>query len=408
MSDDALKPPMLTVPEPVAAVAVADAIGKVPVPADERAKLDDDATRIARELAQLSPDSEAYKERVRSLESLANAEITRSAGVSNRLLERPTRAMATLGEGAPVAKSLLDLRGTIEKLDPAHQGDLFSPKKILGVLPFGNKLRDYFRGYESSQNHLNAIIEALRRGKDELLRDNASIEQEKTTMWTLMGELEKHGYLARALGDALEREVDALQATDPQRARVLAEDALFAARQKQQDIATQLAVNVQGYMALDLIKRNNGELVKGVDRATTTTVAALQTAVVTAQAVANQKLVLDQIGALRTTTSNLILSTSQMLRQNAGRIQEDATNPTVDVEQLKEAFANVRATIDGMADYRIKALSSMSRTVDTLGEEVGKAKSYLQARRDVVDAIPPPPSAQVLPPQSSPLGADRP
>ena len=194
--------------------------------------------------------------------------------------------MAALSEGSPVAKSLLDLRGTIEKLDPSRQGDLFSPRKLLGVLPFGNKLRDYFRGYESSQSHLNAIIESLRRGKDELLRDNASIEQEKSTMWSLMGELEKHGYLARALGDALEHEVETLRATAPERARVLAEDVLFAARQKQQDIATQLVVNVQGYMALDLIKRNNAELVKGVDRATTTTVAALETAIVAAQSAA--------------------------------------------------------------------------------------------------------------------------
>jgi uncharacterized protein YaaN involved in tellurite resistance len=398
---DELQPPMLTAPEPVAAVPVAEAIGKVPVPADERAKLDDDATRIARELAQLSPDSDAYKERVRTLESLANTEITRSAGVANRLLDRPTRAMATLGEGSPVAKSLLDLRGTIEKLDPSRQGDLFSPRKLLGVLPFGNKLRDYFRGYESSQSHLNAIIESLRHGKDDLLRDNASIEQEKATMWSLMGELEKHGYLARALGDALEREVEALQTTDPERARVLAEEALFAARQKQQDIATQLAVNVQGYMALDVIKRNNAELVKGVDRATNTTVAALRTAILIAQALANQKLVLDQISAMNATTSNLILSNSQMLKQNAGRIQEGATNATIDIDKLKLAFANVRETIDGMADYRIKALSSMSQTVDALGEEVGKAKSYIQTRREIADALPPPPPpAQVLPPST--------
>jgi uncharacterized protein YaaN involved in tellurite resistance len=86
-----------------------------------------------------------------------------------------------------------------------------------------------------------------------------------------------------------------------------------------------------------------------------------------------------------------------MLRQNAGRIQEGATNPTVDIDKLKEAFANVRATIDGMADYRIKALSSMTQTVDALGEEVGKAKSYLQTRRDLNEISPPPPGG-VLPP----------
>ena len=378
-----LQPPMLTPPEPVAPVAASDAIGKVPVPADERTKLDADAARLARELASLAPESDAYKERVRALEALANAEIERSANVANRMLDRPARAMAALGESSPVAKTLVELRGTIEKLDPARQGDLFSPKKLLGVLPFGNKLRDYFRGYESSQTHLNAIIESLRRGKDELLRDNGAIEAEKANMWSLMGELEKHGYLARALGDAVEREAGALQTSDPERARALQEDVLFAARQKQQDIATQLAVNVQGYMALDLIKRNNAELVKGVDRATTTTVAALRTAVIIAQGLAQQKLVLDQITALRSTTSDLIVGNSQILRANATRIQEGANAPSVDIDKLKEAFANVRATIDGMADYRIKALSSMEQTVDALSDEVGKAKQYLESRRGV-------------------------
>jgi uncharacterized protein YaaN involved in tellurite resistance len=387
MADDELTPPMLEPPKPVTAVAVSDALGKVPVPQDERTRLSSEAETLAGELMSLAPDSPEFAAKVRALEMLGNDDITRSASVSNRMLERPTRAMGMLEGGSPVAKSLLDLRATVEKLDPSTQGDLFSPKKLLGILPMGNKLRDYFRSYESSQSHLDGIIESLRRAKDELLRDNAAIETEKGNMWSLMGELEKHGYMARALGDAVAREVDAVRSSDPERAKALEEDVLFAARQKEQDVATQLAVNVQGYMALDLIKRNNAELVKGVERATTTTVAALRTAVITAQAVANQKLVLDQIGALRSTTSNLILSTSQMLKQNATRVQEGATQSTVDVAKLSEAFANVRATIDAMSDYRSKALVSMEQTVDALGSEVGKAKVYLEARRSV--ALPP-------------------
>jgi len=382
MADDQLQPPMLTPPEPVAAVAPADAMGKVPVPPDRRAQLDEQARSLAAEIARLAPESPEFKERVRQLETLGSTEIQRSSSIASRMLDRPTRAMKTLDEGAPVAKTLLDLRATVEKLDPARQ-NLTGAKKLLGMVPFGNKLRDYFRGYESSQGHLNAIIEGLRHGKDELLRDNAAIETEKASMWSLMGELEQHGYLARAIGDAVEREVAEFQSSDPERARALQEDVLFAARQKQQDIATQLAVNVQGYMALDLIKRNNAELIKGVDRATTTTVGALKVAVTVAQALANQKLVLDQIDAMRSTTSNLILSTSQMLKQNATRIQEGATNPTIEIDKLREAFANVRATIDGMADYRICALASMERTVDALGDEVGKAKAYLETRREI-------------------------
>ena len=40
-----------------------------------------------------------------------------------------------------------------------------------------------------------------------------------------------------------------------------------------------MAVTVQGYLALDLVKKNNVERVKGVDRASTTTGSALRTAV---------------------------------------------------------------------------------------------------------------------------------
>jgi len=101
-----------------------------------------------------------------------------------------------------------------------------------------------------------------------------------------------------------------IQATDPARAKVLNEDMLFYVRQKNQDLLTQLAVSVQGYLALDVIRRNNVELIKGVQRATTTTISALRTAVIVAQAMANQKLVLDQITALNTTTSTMIESTS--------------------------------------------------------------------------------------------------
>ena len=81
---------------------------------------------------------------------------------------------------------------------------------------------------------------------------------------------------------------------------------------------------VQGYLALDLIRKNNLELVKGVERATTTTVSALRTAVIAALALGNQRLVLDQVTALNTTTGNIIESTSQMLRQQTVEIANQA------------------------------------------------------------------------------------
>src|SRR5204863_4974870 len=179
-----------------------------------------------------------------------------------------------------------------------------------------------------------------------LMRDNAALEKENEHLWMMKGRLEQYAYMASTLDETLTKKVADLERNDPEKARAIKEDALFYIRQKRQDLLTQLSVNVQGYLALDLIRRNNLELIKGVERATTTTVSALRTAVIAALALGNQKLVLDQITALNLTTGNLIESTAQMLRQQVGEIQNQAVGTTVSFEKLQAAFNNVNATID--------------------------------------------------------------
>jgi uncharacterized protein YaaN involved in tellurite resistance len=200
-------------------------------------------------------------------------------------------------------------------------------------------------------------------------------------MWTMKGRLEQYAYMAGKLDDALSDRVRTLELSDPEKAKTMKEDVLFYVRQKRQDILTQLAVNMQGYLALDLVRKNNVELIKGVDRATTTTVSALRTAVIVAQALTNQKLVLDQITALNTTTSNLIESTSQMLRQQTGEIYSQAANATVDVQKLQNAFSNIYATMDMVDKFKVQALDNMSQTVTTLSGEIDKAKAYVDRAR---------------------------
>ena len=390
MNDDALDAPLtppdqtLAAPHPVGAVAPEKAIGKVPIADSDRTALDAQVRDVARTLVELPLDSAAFKTAVERLSAMGNTEIVASANVSNALLDRPARALSSgpLGNDSDVSKQMLELRRTVEKLDPSRQGDLFkAPRKLLGMIPMGSKVQNYFRGYESSQSHLNAIIEALYRSRDQLMRDNASIEQEKANMWKLMGTLEQYAYLAKRIADAIGAQIDGIEASDAERARVLKEDVLFYARQKQQDIATQMAVNVQGYMALDLIKKNNAELQKGIGRATTTTVSALRTAVIVAQAIANQKLVLDEISALNTTTTSLIAGNAKMLKANATRVYEQATTSSVDVETLKTAFATVMSAMDDISAFKVKALSSMEQTVNSLTGEVDKAKRYVERER---------------------------
>jgi uncharacterized protein YaaN involved in tellurite resistance len=378
--DAPLEPPALTPPAPVAVIAPQEAANRVPLPPAETTRLDGQVGEFIGDLTTLDPHGSEFKTRVDAILALGEGDIRASASVANRMLERPMNAMkkGVYDGSSPVSKALGDLRDTVESLDPSKQGDLLSARKILGIIPFGNKLKAYFDGYRSAQNHLNAIIEALYRSKDELQRDNASIEQEKAAMWALMQKLEGFAYLAKKLDAEIDTRLVALDTSDPERAKILREDVQFYARQKIQDLLTQMAVNVQGYLALDLIKKNNVELIKGVERATTTTVSALRTAVVVAQALANEKLVLNQIGALNTTTGNMIESTSAMLKQQSAGVYEQAASATIDVEKLKAAFKNVYDAMDSVSTYKAAALTSMQQTVTALEGEVQTATAYLE------------------------------
>ena len=382
----ALTPPAdleLTPPQPVQAVAPESASGRVKLKPEDVTELDSQVRAFIDAMAGLDEQDPKFKDCLDRIHTMGNKDVEQSAGVSNRLLERPVKTLKNglFDSGSDISRALVDLRNTVEKLDPSSQGDLFAPRKLLGLIPFGNRLNEYFDQYRSSQSHLNAIVETLRHGKDELLRDNAAIEQEKVNLWALMERLEKYIYLGKKLDASLEAKARSLDATDAQRAKVVREELLFYTRQKVTDLLTQMAVNIQGYLALDLLRKNNFELIKGVDRATTTTVSALRTAVMVAQALVNQKLVLDQISALNTTTANMIETTSDMLRKQTGEIHQQAASSTIEVEKLRKAFENVYQTMDAIADFKSRSLESMQKTVNSLSTEVTKARTYLDRVR---------------------------
>ncbi len=361
-------------PQPVAATSapkMAPAVDPASMPALD-AKVDQFVTALSAAQAK-SPDFAAKAADVRTM---GDADIRAAAETSNRLLNAPVKALkdGAVAEGSHVAKTLTELRRTVEDLDPKAAS---VPKKILGIIPFGDKLTDYFRRYESSQKHLDGILHALRNGQDELAKDNAALNLEKQNLWASMGRINQYIYIAEHLDAKLAAQIAELDTTDPEKAKAMREDVLFYVRQKHQDLLTQLAVSIQNYLAIDVIIKNNIELIKGVDRATTTTVSALRTAIIIAQALNNQKLVLEQITALNTTTSALIERSSQMLKDNSIRIQEQAASSTLGLPQLQAAFQNIYDTMDAIDTFRVQALDTMAQTIGTLEGEVAKSRTYL-------------------------------
>ncbi|MFE6967080.1 toxic anion resistance protein [Agromyces sp. NPDC057679] len=377
---------VLNVPEPVEDVQPTSAQSMLkPVDDGRKLEIGAQAKGFVTDLVKFNPNSPEFASRLADIQNLAAAEVSATGEGASRMLERSTTSVAGAKRAgkdttSTVVASLADLRATVSDLTP-NAADLTKGQKFLGLIG-GNRVRKYFQRYESAQQQLDGIIKSLLAGQDQLQKDNASLQLEKQKLWDSMGQLNEYILLAESIDRELVSQIAALRgAGNVQAAEVMEADMLFAVRQRQQDLLTQLAVAIQGYMAMEMVRKNNVELVKGVDRARTTTITALRTAIIVAEALSNQKLVLDQLDAVKQTTEKTILATAEMMRQQTARIHEQAASPALSVETLQRSFDNLFATLDEIETFKVKANANMAQSIGQLSAQLERARPQLERAR---------------------------
>ena len=315
----------------------------------------------------LAADEAALHRQREAVDSMG-IELQRQAAWRSEMLQAPIRKLAHQGdEGGPVAQALLALRDKMVDLDPSRQklsGEGLS--RALAFIPgVGKPMQRYFQKYEKAQDALDAIIGDLQGGADMLRRDNLTLADDQQSLRAILAQLDRQVEIGRMIDRRLVREAASATLPAPRRAFV-EEELLFPLRQRIVDLQQQVAVSQQGVLALEVVIRNNRELIRGVDRAINVTVSALNVAVTVALGLANQRLVLDRVAALNQTTSALIAGTAQALRTQGVDIQTRAASTMLDMGQLEQAFADVLGAIDDLSRYRREALPKLDAQIDRL------------------------------------------
>lgn len=332
----------------------------------ELAQMADTFVRDVLAVAEADPNVQRQRHAIDGM----GIEIQRQAAHRSAMLQTPIRKLAHQGdEGGPVAKALIELRGKMQDLDPQrHDLSTGGVARALSFIPgVGNRMQRYFHKFESTQEALDAIIRDLESGSDMLRRDNLTLADDQEVLRGLIVQLRRQIDLGQLIDARLVSAAMKLSIQDAQRA-FIEEELLFPLRQRILDLQQQLAVSQQGVLALEVVIRNNRELVRGVDRAINVTVSALNVAVTTALALANQRLVLDRIESLNTTTSDLIAGTAKALRTQGVEIQTRASSTVLDMEKLESAFTDVIGAIDEVSRYRREALPRLDEQIDRLQE----------------------------------------
>ena len=317
------------------------------------------ANEKGEQIVNVNLDSVASRREITSAVNDLGSDIMERSASKNAILAKRMGELSRGGsESGEVAKSLEDLAIRMRDLDPSGN-DFLKKSKLF------NPVRRYFERYKSADAEIAEIVKSLDRGRTTLKQDNVTLELEEGAMRDLTKQLNQKLEMAIDLDAYLTAKVEEIRAqgNDNDRVQFLEEEVIFPLRQKIMDFQQLQVVNQQGIVAMDVVRRNNLELIRAVDRAEHVTVASLRTAVTVAGALYNQRIVLEKVAALNATTNDMIAATSRMLKEQGVAVQQQATQASISPETLKQAFADALSALDDISTYKQRALPQMQQTI---------------------------------------------
>ena len=374
----AVAPFTLEAPEVITPVAMEVSKSAVPLKAEVKAAVDDQVARFVDALLKEDLHTDAFKAKLDSAFALGKEEVSTAASLmQGRFMQRNMAGV----ESSPAFKAMADIRGHLDELNPGKEGDLLQPNKLLGLIPYGNKLQAYFRKFESAGEQLGKSMTQLYAARDGVQLDIADIEATRSKLWEAMNKLAAAAHFAESLDSKLAAKVDALQASDPQRAQALRQEVLFYARQNLTDILTQQAVCVNGYLALDVLKKTGREMMNGCTRVATTGMSALAVAQTVARATGNQIQVMEMLQGVNNTIGNLISETGRQLNQHVDATAQFASNPMIGIEKMQEMFDQTYKAMDAMDNFRAKAIDTMGQNNKIMKAQIAQSEQYVDRVR---------------------------
>lgn len=298
---------------------------------------------------------------LKPLDEFGLNEMSRSAAHNEMLATRFVDLTKGGKESDSISENLLELNRQVKDLDPSKVD--FAKKGVLGNLM--NPVRKYFAKYEKAETAISDIVASLDKSSKILQNDNTTLLNEENYLREVTKKLLADIELAKQMDQSIESQIQTaeIEGIDEEKIVFVREEILFPLRQRIMDMQQMIVVNSQGIVSLNVIRRNNKELIRGVNRAQNVTVSALRTGVMVASALYDQKIVMDKINIINSTTEHIIESTSHMLKEQGSEIQKHSAEAMISPEVLKTSFAEAIQAIEDVSNYKKQALPQMKETI---------------------------------------------
>lgn len=381
-STEVAEPMVLTPPEVLAPVARNDVNQLVNLKPERADALSTQVESYVQSLLAAELGSEEFRVKLDAANALGRQSIANASALTGRFMDK-----SFMGFSDSLAfKTINELRTVFADLNPSRAGDLLSPHKLFGLIPYGNKLQAYFRKFDSAGGEIAKLMRELRTAQEEIKRDLTALADMEGQLWDGMNRIREAAFFAEKLDGRLASEVAALKQTNPLKSEALEQEVLFYVRQVHSDLLAQQLVNVNAYRQIGILKKTGREMVNGCDRMATTGMSALATAQAVARATGAQTQVMEMLNAGSQAIGDLVEQTSVMIGKHVETTGAFSSDPVIAVDQLKAAFDNTARAMDAMDTFRSQALDTMSKNTQLLKGMIESAERDISARRGAVGA----------------------
>ena len=313
---------------------------------EEDQEINDRALALVDELVEASGSREM--ELADSLTSIG-IQSQRKAGAELDLLKgRMGEMLSGNGPGSQIAKELVELRLTLDQINPHEVGKVRFVGKIVGKVPFvggtaQKTLRKIAIRYEPVSRQVAFIETKLQDGKTVLARDNVELRKLYEQVEEQQLPIRKNAYMAELVMQNLE---DSLQRTDDplkvERIRNVMHDVAMRA----QGLRTMEAVHGQFFVSIEMTRQNNHRLSQSVEHTLALGANVVMTGLALQVALVRERAVMEANRGMREFLGNLVMANAETIKRHTVEIGDVYNNPVIAIEKITQAHNELIEAMD--------------------------------------------------------------
>ena len=211
---------------------------------------------------------------------------------------------------------------------------------VKGIGKLFSPVTKYFNKIQHEEENIEEVISSLIVQRNTLSNDNITLELEIDKISDTIKMLNLEYEVGVKIKDRIQAIVDEAKNNneDSNKISFYEDEVLTPLEKKLYDIKEVIIVNEQSVMAMELIRKNNKELIRNVDRIKNVTLVAVNTAVAVAKSLYNQKIILKKMDLLNDSTEKLITKTGNSIKTEAYEISKEIDRQGTSIDSLKNSF----------------------------------------------------------------------